>query len=220
MKDEDIFFVREKDGWPDYRNVLYNRALSLEARAFKFQYLSMEEELGRAFQYVTPVESNASAHSVKFAEIIRTAANTFEMLARTTYGRLYSPEHKIDIHNYLALDAVMKFSNRTVASYVTTTKFMNHPEVAQPFAKLATWDKKSSIKAEQIPDWWSAYNRIKHSIDGLSSATLANAIAAVGAAYIFIHSVFGPGVVSGPLPLVAPGLGGDLVPASSLFFPL
>jgi hypothetical protein len=75
-------------------------------------------------------------------------------------------------------------------------------------------------RASTSPTGGSAYNRIKHSIDGLTSATLANAIAAVGAAYIFIHSVFGPGVVSGPLPLVAPGLGGDLVPASSLFFPL
>jgi len=220
LKDEDIFFVREKYGWPDYHHVLYDRALSPEARAFKLQYLSLEEELGLAFQYVNPVEDNADAHSVKFAEIIRTAANVYEMLARTTYGRLYDPQHRIDIYNCLALDAVMKFSGRAVSSFMATTRFANHPEVARPFVKLATWDKQSMIKTEYIPDWWSAYNRIKHSIAGLSSATLANSIAAVGAAYIFIHSVFGPGVVSGPLPTVAPGLGGDDVPSSRLFFPL
>lgn len=49
-----------------------------------------------------------------------------------------------------------------------------------------------------MPSWWTASNKLKHTNSGLAAhGTLENAIAAVGAAFSFLHAVFGPGLVYG-----------------------
>jgi hypothetical protein len=63
--------------WP-----MYERSQGTEARLARLQYLGIEEELERAFRYVSPSDDNADAYSLKFADIIRSAANAYEIESR------------------------------------------------------------------------------------------------------------------------------------------
>src|SRR5438309_8522811 len=83
---------------------MYDRSNGDEAKLLRFQYLSLEEELERSFQYVSPSLENAGAYSIKFADIIRAAAGTYEVFCRTLYARFYNESDSINIFNYLALD--------------------------------------------------------------------------------------------------------------------
>src|SRR5438067_252818 len=88
---------------PEYR-AMYERSQGKDARLARFQYLGIEEELERSFHYVSPSDDNADAYSLKFAEIIRAAANAYEIAARALYAKFYNDTDDINIFNYLALD--------------------------------------------------------------------------------------------------------------------
>jgi hypothetical protein len=69
-------------GSPEYR-AMYERAqCGDDAKRWRFQYLSIEDQLERALRYVDPCDENAEVFSIKFAEIIRSAANAFEIMAK------------------------------------------------------------------------------------------------------------------------------------------
>ena len=86
-----------------YRNA-YDRASSTEAKVFESQYESIADELADSFAYVSPANDNGSTYSVKFAEIIKNAANVFELISRKLYEQFYNEKDEINIFNYLALD--------------------------------------------------------------------------------------------------------------------
>lgn len=54
--------------------------------------------------------------------------------------------------------------------------------------------------SDYIPRWWTAYSKLKHTNAVLNDhATLENVIAAVGAVFVVLNKVYGPGVVEGCL---------------------
>jgi hypothetical protein len=197
---EDVIFVPGHEKGMDqaiYR-VLFERAQSDEARLLRLQYLGVEEELERAFRYVSPSSENANAFSMKFAEVIRAAANAYEILCRTLYARFYNDRDSINIFNYLALDRFLGLSDKRVAHLMAFSSLAQLPEVSQPFCKLSPWDKNSPVAAGHVPDWWSGYNGIKHTNAGLQQhATLANATAATAALFLLIEAIFGCGILNG-----------------------
>jgi hypothetical protein len=178
--------------------VMYERAQSDDAKKWRFQYVGIEEELERSMRYVDPCDENAAVFSLKFAEIIRAAANAYEIMARDLYARFYNGKDKIDIHDYLALEKHLDFAKQTVTHFAAQGSFPSHPEVCQPFVRVASWDKASAISSAHIPCWWTGYNKIKHTNDGLKDhATLANALASTAALFLLIERVFGFGVLQG-----------------------
>ena len=177
---------------------MYNRAQGDDAKTWRFQYLGIEEELERSFRYVFPADDNADVFSLKFAEIIRAAANAYEILAKDLYARLYNDQDQLNIYNYLALDAYLDLQAQNVTQLAAVGSFPGHAEVGRPFAALASWNKASPIAQANIPAWWKAYNAVKHSNAGLKShATLANAIAVTAALFLMIERVYGFGVLQG-----------------------
>src|SRR5437868_331873 len=80
---------------PEFR-AAYGRAHSEDARLQRLRYLTIEEELERAYRYVTPAEENATAFSFKFAEIIRAAANAYEIFSRTLYAKFYNNADEVN----------------------------------------------------------------------------------------------------------------------------
>ena len=194
----DIFFVPNQptDG-PDYKK-LYERSERPEARLQRIRYLLIEEELETAYRYVSPEEENAKSFSLKFAEIIRAAANAYEILCRGLYEKFYNNADDLNIFNYLALDVHLNLVNNRVQNIMSIGTFPNFPEASQPFFSLANWDKSSVLTHDNIPLWWKAYNEIKHTDTGLKEhATLVNATSIVASLYILIESLYGFGVLSG-----------------------
>jgi hypothetical protein len=188
-------------GVPAYDPVylgMYNRAQGDEARGWRFRYLGIEQELERAFQYVTPCDENAGAFSHKLADIIRSAANAYEIIAKELYAKLYNASDTLNIFNYLALDLYLQQAAQKIDQLAAIGDFPNHPEVGQPFVALAPWDRASRVLGAHVPAWWGAYNAIKHSNDGVRThATLANAMAVTAALFLVIERVFGFGVLQG-----------------------
>jgi hypothetical protein len=182
---------------PEYRN-LYERSQGTEARLARFQYLGIEEELERSFRFVSPSDDNADTYSLKFAEIIRTAANAYEIATRSLYAKFYNDSDEINIFNYLALDRFLHLSDQTVSHFAAFGDFPSHTEVCRPFTLLVGWDRNSPILPAHVPGWWTAYNKVKHSNEGLRDhATLANAMAVTAAVFLLIERIYGFGVLQG-----------------------
>jgi hypothetical protein len=182
---------------PEYR-LMYERSQGTEARLVRFQYLGIEEELERSLRYVSPSDDNADVYSLKFAEIIRSAANTYEIVGRALYVKFYNDTDEINIFHLLGLEHYLELSDQTVSHYAALGQFPNHPEVCRPFVRLLGWDRKCPTQAMHIPYWWTAYNKVKHSNEGLKEhATLANAMAVTAAVFLLIERVYGFGVLQG-----------------------
>jgi hypothetical protein len=184
----------------------YRRAQQEGARLHRLRYLSIEEELERAYRYVSPSEENGNTFSLKFAEIIRAAANAYEIFCKTLYASLYNDLDELNIFNYLALDNYLYMAHKKVSHLMAIGSFPSHPEVEQPFVNLASWDTASETQLSHKPAWWEAYNKVKHTDNGLKShATLAHATASVAALFIMTETVFGCGILEGGVIQLGPG---------------
>jgi hypothetical protein len=200
---EDVIFVDLRQDFTSPETLatirrMYARSCAEEARSLRLQYLTVEEELERAYRYVTPTEQNALTFSFKFADIIRGAANVYELLSKVLYARFYNSTDRLDIFNYLALDRFLALSGRRVVHLLAVGGFSSHPEVIQPFHSLTAWDQNSPVASTHVPGWWRAYNDIKHSIAGVEGkATQANATSAVAAQFLLVEATFGFGILNG-----------------------
>jgi hypothetical protein len=193
---------------PEYQS-MYEQSQYTDARLARFQYLGIEEELERSFRFVSPSDDNANAYSLKFAEIVRSAANAYEIAARALYAKFYNDSDAINIFNYLALDHHLHLSDQTVSHLAALGNFAAHPEVCRPFVALACWDRTSRTLDRHVPNWWTASNKVKHSNTGLKNhATLANAMAATAAVFLMIERIYGFGVLQGGF-YTMPSTGGN-----------
>lgn len=192
-----IYFI-ENPAESSIFTAMFQRSQSEEARHARFQYMSIESELETSFHYVSPTNDNAKAYSIKFANIIRMAANFYEILAKDLYVKFYNKGDRTCIFNYLALDAHLLLSRKSICHLAALSDFPEHPETTRPFFQLIKWDRMSLISSNHVPNWWNAYNKIKHADEGIRDhANLANAIASVAAIYLLVESIFGFGVLSG-----------------------
>src|SRR4051812_33631610 len=87
---EDVIFVADYARDSGLNRLLLERSQGDEARLLRLQYLGIEGELERAFRYVSPAAENAGAFSLKFAEVIRSAANAYEIICKSLYSRFYN----------------------------------------------------------------------------------------------------------------------------------
>jgi hypothetical protein len=187
-------------GSTEYRRMYERAHRGDDAKRWRFQYLAIEEELERAMRYVDPCDENAGVFSIKFAEIIRGAANAYEIMAKELDAKFYSGKRHINIYDYLALDIHLNLVVQTVTHFAAQGTFPLHPEVCKPFDRLATWDKVSVPDQNHVPSWWTGYNKVKHTNQGLKGhATLANAMAGTAAVFLLIERVYGFGVLQGGL---------------------
>ncbi len=202
LPNEDIFYVGSLEHHDFIKRKFYERKIGIDAKIYKSQFLNVEDMLLQSFQFVSPASSNAKAYSTKFASVIKEAANIYELISRNLYTQFFtcspSGQKQLKVFNYLALDARLNLSNQHIDSFLFYDTFDHSPEIYQPFKALEMWDKSSPLTSQHIPTWWTAYNKLKHTNEGLNVyATLEQAIAAVAAVFVMLHTVYGPGVVYG-----------------------
>lgn len=172
-----------------------------DAKIFKSQYLHLEKQLIESFNYVAPCQKNASAYSINFAQIIKQSANLFELISKHVYLQLYSCNadevKKLKIKNFLSLDREAGYSNLEVGAFQQYDNFTNQ-EVYKPFMSLLGWDKASPIQDAEIPQWWTANNKLKHSNAGLENyGTLEKSFSSVAAVFVALHCIYGHGFLFG-----------------------
>ena len=173
------------------------RRRSRDATVFKAQYMELDMRLQELFMYVAPCNANGQTHSVVLSTLIRNAANLFELVSRWLYTQLGLPRAELKVKKFLELDRYTGVSTLSVVSYKLYDEFLDS-EIYRPFGKVGLWDRVSPIQDDQIPSWWTANNKLKHSNDGLKQyGTLRNSIAAVSGCFVLLHRIFGTGYVWG-----------------------
>lgn len=183
-----------------YATEFVKRKYSKAALQYSKQYYSLENRLLKGSYYVSFESKHSTVSSVEFGEIIKGAANIFEIICCDVFEKIYFYNQKKDgslcILNFLALDIDLELSHRQLYLLAAEDQFVATPEVTSPFNCLKSWDKKSPVPCS--PDWWNAYNKLKHTNIGLDKfGTLANALASLAAVFVLIDRIFGYGVVQG-----------------------
>jgi len=202
MKVDNVFF--NIDRWNDlkYRDFYLDKRKKREALVFRAQYKQIEKRMIETSDFVTLSNSNKDCFSIVFAEIIKSSAGLFEVLSKYVYSQIFEVNKTKDIKglnifDYLSLDKFGRFSLQEISSIYLLSPF-DSAEVYQPFHALKDWDKESKIKDNQIPKWWTSYNKIKHSNEGLEKyATLENSLGALGGVFVFLQSIYSFGYMSG-----------------------
>jgi hypothetical protein len=196
---EDIVWVQSKGNAPPYDSLFNERQYSPEAVLYKAQYFAIEGMLLQSFEFVAPGSRNAATYSVKFASMIKDACNVFEIVCRDIYRKFYDvPEDAhLNILNFLSLERFLDLSKIRLVLVSTLDRFPDHPEIVAPFTRLAQLPPEGDC-SKAVPEWWNAYNRIKHSNDGFPEfATLATAIASLSGLFCVLNRVYGTGFVYG-----------------------
>lgn len=195
-KAEDL--IRSKETYDDFSQIHYERRHSTDAVMFKAQYMELDKRLLEIFSYVAPADANLTTYSVTLGALVKNAANLFELGSRWLYPLLFdSGGADLKIFHYLSLDKFTGASSVKLRSFQFYDQFRS-PQIYRPFCSLDSWDRASALSPQHIPTWWTASNKLKHTNSGLQNyGTLGNAIAAVGASFAFLHTVFGPGQVDG-----------------------
>lgn len=200
LSDNDCFYIESVNNNFNELQKLYERKISQEANNIRLQYFSIEKELINSFKYVNPITSNLSTSSVKFASIIRESSNLFEQVSRIIYEKLFKDYGRINIFNYLTLDIFLRFNDLKFHCPSLTIVSSENPNLLRPFCSMDSWNNQMKPELVNVPNWWIAYNKIKHSPNALANySTLKISIQSILAVYIVINKYLGPGVISGSL---------------------
>ncbi len=212
--DSKIIFV--KNNTFEYIRHCWEKNTSNNAITIANQYFSIEEILKESFLYVTPVRSNANTSSARFATIIRESCNLYEILCRKSYSEFFEfdKKQKLDIFNYLSLEFFFKINQDELRSAIFYN-YLDQDQRIKPFKTLENWKGTEQISRENIPTWWTAYNKIKHDSESYADyATLDNAIHSIAALFLVIRKIYGDGLISGYLskPTTEIGINAHLYP--------
>ena len=123
----------------------------------------------------------------------------FEIVCRSLYRKFYTlgPTDTINIFNFLSLDEHLKASDEQLVLIGTLDPLVSNPEICHPFGSVKGMAPKYDDHS-LVPNWWKAYNDVKHSNTNIdTAATLGNSLAAVAALFVLLHRVYGYGLVYG-----------------------
>ncbi|MRN56377.1 hypothetical protein [Paenibacillus monticola] len=95
---------------------IFQKKTSQNVMRIRSQFLLIEKEMIKTFDYVEPNNNNLKTNSIRFASIIRESCNLFELVSKEVYINLFEvPAGKqINIFNYLSLDGI--WENKSIKS--------------------------------------------------------------------------------------------------------
>jgi hypothetical protein len=134
-------------------------------------FLALERDLETLSRYIEFCEPNFSAYSIELAHLLFAAASEVDVIAKllSTYIDPAAPRANIGNYKTLLLRAIPDLPHEK--AFV--------PRYGLWFEPWSNWAGRTN------PDWWRAYNRVKHERDvHFNEATLKNALNALGALLI------------------------------------
>ncbi len=136
--------------------------------------LAIERDLDELSRYVEFDERNFECFSIEIARLLLASGAEVDVVCKQICART-NPESKADNIN--------RYRDVIKAAYPVLPGF----EVLLPRfgLTLKPWDEWS--KADGVPVWWTAYNKIKHERDSeYGRANLKNALNAVGGLFVVV----------------------------------
>lgn len=134
-------------------------------------FLALERDLGVLSRFVEFSRDNWNTHSIEMARIILASASEVDVLLKALCKRLSPKSNADNINKYRAvirkeLPSIPKFR-------VMLPRYG---------LNLTPWSNWNSSK---VPDWWTAYNKVKHRRDAeFRRANLHNTLNAAAALYV------------------------------------
>lgn len=131
-------------------------------------FLSLEKDFINTINYVEICEQNRKTYSIVYLKLIISICSSIEKL-----GKKYCKEINSSFASKTNPD--IKDINITIINY--NSKFPEIKcEIPRYGIELSPWEKW--LKKE-TPDWWTAYNNVKHNNDSYEDATQENVINAL-----------------------------------------
>lgn len=156
-------------------------------------YISIEKELRRIFYFVEPAEENKNAFSFEMYSLLLRACTEVELNCK----EIMEANGAISQGNFFTMKDYKKLEKSSLLSKYSaiyanwrqknpsTNKVEYVKKVFQPFANFDLFINES-------PDWYQAYNKVKHNREeNLECANLENCMNAVAAILILLYSQFG-----------------------------
>lgn len=176
------------------------RVLELDVQCSLMIYRDLEDELDGFCRAVPPVKAHLGVYSTKLWGIILRACAEIDSQLHALVEEVDGKSLDTNIRSYIDREATFQ-----LAEFSLHTRF--EPAPFAPF---------HSFQSTVSPVWWKDYNAVKHRrLDSLESATLENAINAVGALYIVLLRQHGEYLLPRRLTLVC---GENVAEAPSAFF--
>jgi hypothetical protein len=182
------------------------RLISATASNLHWNYfLALERDMELVSRYIEFAEPNFTVYSIELAHLLFAAGSEVDVVAKLVCAQVAPghPTENIDDYSAALLPALPNLP--------TTTVFV--PRYGLSFNPWENWANNRN------PDWWRAYNKVKHERDThFSKATLQNALNALGALLIFSFHYYSRKLSADAASVLAPKETTlRLTPQSSLF---
>lgn len=138
-------------------------------------FIALEQDLETVSRYIEFNELNFNVYSIELARILFAAASEVDVMAKLLCKHLQPRQKCENINDYrcVLLDKL--------PDMVTTE--ISIDRYGFSFKPWENWSQQDDCN----PDWWSAYNKVKHERNiYFYKATLKNAINSIGALLILV----------------------------------
>lgn len=170
-----------------YDEAMRRRVTQADVQHSRLIYLDLEDKLDHFCRYVPAIKSHLGVYSTKLWGVILRSCAEIDSQLHALIEEQEGKSRDTNIFDYIASEASFQLS-----SFQLQTRFESHP--IQPFASFATGAS---------PSWWKDYNSVKHRrLESLESATLENALSAVGGLYVVLLRQWGEYIMPRQMTLV------------------
>jgi hypothetical protein len=158
-------------------------------------FLALEDDIAKLARYIEPTQANLGVYSLELARILFGAASEVDVVAKQVCRRLDSSSRAASIGAYKT--EICRTYRQLAESIIDIPRFG---------LTLTPW---VNWMVDGIPDWWHAYNKVKHHRDThFADASLKNSLNAVAGLFALLLFFYRDEAENG-----------KLTPNPSLFYP-
>jgi hypothetical protein len=167
-------------------------------------FLALERDMEAVARYVEFDESNFSTFSIELGQLLFAAASEVDVIAKLLCEYIDPAAQRNNIQNYKAI------LRPALPQLPTAEVFV--PRYGLTLSPWLNW------RGTQNPQWWLAYNKVKHERNAhFNQATLKNALNALAGLLIFSYEYYARSLSPDPLsPLLPKVVMRELQPTSTL----
>ena len=145
-----------------------------------YYFLSIERDFIRTIDFVELHPDNNKTFSNEYAKLLLLIGSEVDVVAKLLCNKVASGQKAANIENYKAI-----LTRRFVGIHSVEIKIPRYSTERRPWLM---WDPSVG----ESPDWWGAYNRVKHQRDihyaGASQNNTISALCGLFALLLYLHS--------------------------------